>query len=167
MESEQISFDTIVKTEAEQLRDAVQGSISNKEQYGKFIEVVQNKSYIAVKAKNLLAVKVEPKKSGIRIEYRSIYDDKFPGHEVTHLDNDYSRVVVSSFNDVLALAPVLAAIAEAEVVIASDSFGCCSRYEACSNAKKCIHPNPIFAAACTYKKNLEQGRIFYGKNKNI
>ena len=39
MESEQISFDTIVKTEAEQLRDAVQGSISDKEQYGKFIEV--------------------------------------------------------------------------------------------------------------------------------
>ena len=47
MESEQISFDTIVKTEAEQLRDAVQGSISDKEQYGNFIEVVQNKSYIA------------------------------------------------------------------------------------------------------------------------
>lgn len=68
MESEQISFDTIVKTEAEQLRDAVQGSISDKEQYGKFIEVVQNKAYIAVKAKNLLAVKVDPKKSGIRIE---------------------------------------------------------------------------------------------------
>ena len=76
-------------------------------------------------------------------------------------------MVASSFNDVLALAPVLAVIAEAEVVIASDSFGFCSRYEACSDAQKCIHPNPIFAAACTYKKNLEQGRIFYGKNKNI
>lgn len=167
MENEQISFDAIVKTEAEQLKDAIQEWISDKEQNGKFIDVVQNKTYIAIKAKNLLAVKIDPKKSGIRIEYRSTYDEKFLGHEVSHLENNYSRIIVDSFSDVLALAPILAAIAEAEVVIASDSFGCCSRYEACSDAKKCIHPNPIFSAACMYKKNLEQGKIFYGKNKNI
>lgn len=167
MENEQISFDILVKTDAEQLMDAVQKCISDIKQYGRFIEVVQNKTYIAVKAKNLLAVKIDPKKSGIRIEYRNIYNDKFPGYEITMLDNDYSRIVVSSFIDVLSLAPVLAAIAEAEVVIASDTFGCCSRYEACSDAQKCIHPNAIFAAACAYKKNLEQGRIFYGKNRNV
>lgn len=42
MENEQISFDTLVKTDAEQLMDAVQKCISDKEQYGRFIEVVQN-----------------------------------------------------------------------------------------------------------------------------
>ena len=47
------------------------------------------------------------------------------------------------------------------------SFGCCSRYEACSDAKECIHPDAAFAASCSYRQNLLVGRIFYGKNKNI
>ena len=41
------------------------------------------------------------------------------------------------------------------------SFACCSRYEECSNAKKCIHPNVLYAKACQYRKNLENGEVFY------
>lgn len=40
-------------------------------------------------------------------------------------------------------------------------FACCSRYEECSNSKKCIHPNRLYAKACQYRKNLEVGHIFY------
>lgn len=167
MENEQIYFDIIQKPEAEQLDVAIQECISDKEYYCKLIEAVQNKSYIAVKAKHLLAVKVDPKRTGVRIEYRSTYDEKFTGYEITHLKDGMSRIVVPSFQGVLALAPVLSEIAVAEVVIAGESFGCCGRYEACSDARKCVHPDQLFAAACAYKKNLEQGRIFYGKNKNI
>ena len=47
------------------------------------------------------------------------------------------------------------------------TFGCCSRYEKCSDAKKCIHPDPVFALGCAYRNNLDSGRIFYGKNRNI
>ncbi len=47
------------------------------------------------------------------------------------------------------------------------SFGCCSRFEECSDAKKCVHPNKLFSMACQYRHNLDSGRIFYGKNKNI
>lgn len=46
-------------------------------------------------------------------------------------------------------------------------FGCCSRYMQCSDAKKCVHPNKLYSTACAYRHNLEHGRIFYGKNKNI
>lgn len=45
-------------------------------------------------------------------------------------------------------------------------FGCCSRYNECSNARKCIHPDQMYATACDYRKNLESGKIFYGKRKN-
>ena len=45
-------------------------------------------------------------------------------------------------------------------------FGCCSQYEECSNAKRCIHPNRLYSTACAYRRNLENGRIFYGKNRN-
>lgn len=47
------------------------------------------------------------------------------------------------------------------------TFGCCSRFVACSDAKHCIHPDELHAKGCIYKTNLDAGRIFYGKNKNI
>lgn len=47
-------------------------------------------------------------------------------------------------------------------------FDCCSRYMECSNKKSCIHPDYLYASgACNYKKQLENGRIFYGKNRNV
>ena len=48
-----------------------------------------------------------------------------------------------------------------------DSFGCCSRFEECSDNLKCTNPDKKMAKGCQYKNNLEQGKIFYGKNKNI
>lgn len=47
-------------------------------------------------------------------------------------------------------------------VSAADSFGCCSRFNECSDAKKCIHPNRLYSTACTYRRHLEAGEIFYG-----
>ncbi len=49
----------------------------------------------------------------------------------------------------------------------ASSFACCSRFIECSDAKECVHENKLYACACYYKKNLEAGRIFYGKNQNI
>lgn len=49
----------------------------------------------------------------------------------------------------------------------SDSFGCCSRYEKCSDAKKCLHENKLYARSCIYGAHLAEGRIFYGKNRNV
>ena len=48
-----------------------------------------------------------------------------------------------------------------------DAFGCCGKYLQCSDAKKCVHDDLVYAMACAYRKNLEAGNIFYGKNKNI
>ena len=46
-------------------------------------------------------------------------------------------------------------------------FGCCSRFNACSDEKKCIHPDKVYAKNCWYQENLKQGKIFYGINRNI
>ena len=46
-------------------------------------------------------------------------------------------------------------------------FGCCSQFIKCSDAKKCLHANKLYSKACIYRDNLEHGRIFYGKNRNI
>ena len=49
----------------------------------------------------------------------------------------------------------------------ASSFGCCSKYEQCSDEKQCIHANPFYSYGCIYRKNLANGKIFYGKNKNV
>ncbi len=54
-----------------------------------------------------------------------------------------------------------------EVYKPDKTFACCSRYVECSDAKKCLHPNPIYSKQCWYRDNLENNKIFYGKNKNI
>jgi hypothetical protein len=45
-------------------------------------------------------------------------------------------------------------------------FACCSRFRRCSDAGKCIHANKLYSKACMYRDHLEQGRVFYGKNRN-
>lgn len=46
-------------------------------------------------------------------------------------------------------------------------FGCCNSYVQCSDAGYCLHLKDREYWGCCYRKNLEAGRIFYGKNKNI
>lgn len=47
---------------------------------------------------------------------------------------------------------------------AKDAFGCCSSYRACSDAKACVIPDRNYSKNCIYRRNLERGHIFYGKN---
>lgn len=49
----------------------------------------------------------------------------------------------------------------------AESFGCCSRYRACSDARSCLIPEREYSKNCIYRKKLESGTIFYGKNANL
>lgn len=48
-----------------------------------------------------------------------------------------------------------------------DRFGCCNDHVRCSDAKSCIHADDRYYNGCQYRENLEAGRIFYGKNRNV
>ena len=50
--------------------------------------------------------------------------------------------------------------------VSSSSFGCCYKFEKCSDEKKCLHENKLYSTGCAYRKNLENGKIFYGENRN-
>lgn len=76
------------------------------------------------------------------------------------------RVPLSVPEDILYYIPTLRSLLSS-LTIRNLSFGCCSQYEACSDAKGCIHPDPVFSLGCQYRRNLSEGKIFYGKNKNI
>lgn len=78
------------------------------------------------------------------------------------------RVAMSRLDDD-ALLSYLLKIVEYRIdhYHAMHSFSCCSRYLECSDAMHCVHENLLYATGCGYRKNLENGRIFYGKNRNI
>ena len=42
-----------------------------------------------------------------------------------------------------------------------ESFGCCSNYIECSAKGECTHDDPLYATACMYRSNLENGKVFY------
>lgn len=46
-------------------------------------------------------------------------------------------------------------------------FDCCHRYEECSDARDCTHPDKDFRMRCSYRRKLKNGIIFFGKNRNI
>lgn len=84
----------------------------------------------------------------------------------TKSDAGMVRIAIQSYQDILNYAPILRVILE-RICRRHRDFGCCGRYEACSDAKTCIHPDPKFALGCWYQQNLLDGKIFYGKNKNV
>lgn len=53
---------------------------------------------------------------------------------------------------------------DSNLVSSSSDFACCSRYQECSDAKSCLIPDIDYSQSCAYRKKLESGTIYYGKN---
>ena len=90
--------------------------------------------------------------------------------EIKALKSDKVNVHCLLAKDAPSLVPYIRRVTEYAVknyVSKASSFGCCSFFNECSDAKKCVLDNKLFSKACLYRKNLDAGRIFYGKNKNI
>lgn len=97
--------------------------------------------------------------------YKLIPDD-YPTQQMKS-DPKYIRIIVDSKHPVESYSEFLTMLVGESVDRYPHEWGCCSRYEACSDAKTCIHPDKTFALGCSYRKALNSGRIFYGKNRNI
>lgn len=57
---------------------------------------------------------------------------------------------------------------EDDIVSRSDkkeeTFGCCSRYRLCSETGRCAIESEERSKGCAYRKKLESGKVFFGKN---
>ena len=62
---------------------------------------------------------------------------------------------------------IFAAYQHAKANETLEEFGCCNSFVACSDALHCLHDDKPYYRGCMYRKNLEAGRVFYGKNKNV
>lgn len=81
----------------------------------------------------------------------------------------YSRVLISPESNDFKEFSLYVVKSSLDIFFAKGgtAFGCCSRYEKCSDARKCLHENRLYALGCAYYHSLRAGRIFYGKNRNI
>lgn len=172
-EMDQIGFverkednDRKLSSVAHQLRIAIEPHLAGLGDLAKKITVAENVGYVALKAGSALAAHISIRKSGIQLSVKPKNCDLFPNAQWEPASNGLSRTCLQDLDQLLSLSFILCEIA-VNSLSAGEGFGCCHLYEKCSDAKTCIQPDKLFALACYYKKNLEQGRIFYGKNKNI
>lgn len=70
-------------------------------------------------------------------------------------------------NDLLSYIQENTRYALANYTSKASSFACCSKFNECSDAKRCVHENLLYSKACVYRSNLDAGRIFYGQNRNV
>lgn len=74
---------------------------------------------------------------------------------------------VPTQDGILKYKDFLASVLENYTYSIQKDFDCCYRFEQCSDAKRCIHPKSAMATSCGYRKILRDGKIFYGKNRNV
>lgn len=178
---EQIAMTDSMQTDADTIKDALLREIHNPE-YAAYLAVNRNKDEtISLKAKTILWAKIKCSPKTKYVEVRTKYLGHFRPFIAAHdtqvsyakgkqeeSAGDWSRLSVNSLDEIAAMAEPLSIV---YMLVLSDlggeSFGCCGRYLQCSDERKCVNPDFLMSIACSYKRNLESGRIFYGKNKNI
>lgn len=102
------------------------------------------------------------------VSVKACYQQYIPEtRSVVHTSDGYIRISISGENDCTELLPMLISILDAAIELCPKEFDCCSRYNECSAAKKCIHPDPEFALNCSYKYKLKHGIIYFGENRNV
>ncbi len=126
--------------------------------------------------KNYIILKYYPmKKINDIIEIRN-FDDILPAlnSKFTNIryttDNNYFRMNINNIEDIKNISEIISIIFSKlflQYINSEESFGCCSKYLDCSNALHCTNNNIRLRLACLYKHNLDENKIFYGKNKNI
>lgn len=153
--------------------------------YDKIIEILKNNkrdtSEECIKGKNNkdgsisvnvfknLAIKIVFKPKSNYLIVKSEYNDLFLELDIiTHSiksEKDSIRYHIFSIKDIEIIENILLKIYD-DCEAVGQEFGCCHRYEECSDKKECIHPDKVHSQCCIYRKNLEAGRIFYGINAN-
>lgn len=137
-------------------------------------EIKDNKKFKTLYFCDIAIIRVTPMKTEIRLEVAKNYFERFS--LISYNTNSDSAWIRISFDN-QSIDTICLNAKEVFKKCYKDSaeftFGCCSRFFECSNAKKCICNEVLyfngvkrFPSGCTYKDNLDQGHIFYGENKN-
>ena len=126
--------------------------------------------YTVVKLENFTAfrLKLRGKQQYILLPmvFSDLLEDDF--HNVSlPSEGKYLRLPVDDQHPIASYKNFLIRVVGETVNRYPKEWDCCSLYEQCSNAKTCVHEDKKFALRCGYRKILNAGKVFYGKNRNI
>lgn len=177
----QISFDDTNPTDTEiwtpqQYYQAICNSIaSTKENYDlnqielRYVEPAKSKAYYAIcflKPSNTFIKFIGEKKKYIEIKPSLVKYFTELGYSIEYRKSaaSWPRMSLDTTHDFAKNPEFCTKIYD--YFLCENGFDCCSAYEQCSDAKRCIRTDLMFAGQCTYRQKLKQGIIFFGKNKN-
>ena len=156
---EQLNLFAVDKSAEEKIYDAMRPTLERvMEQNGlpiKWVSLRERQGYYAVSVRGSIVLRIA---SGKKL-YLDLPSDGSA--------KNFRREKMDTVDEVSAYLPAVADALQRELNAIKTDYDCCSRYEACSDAKRCVHPDPDFAVRCSYRKVLQSGRVFYGKNRNI
>jgi hypothetical protein len=133
------------------------------------VELKINKQYSTVSVENTAAIRIKLSSKTNYISVKSRYIHLFKeSMKLTSgkSEKDWIRYQITTEYDLDEISNILLYIYD-DCKPSGTMFGCCSRFNACSDAKKCVNPNKQHAKNCWYNENLKRGKIFYGVNRNI
>lgn len=125
---------------------------------------------VSVYIANTFVLRVHLKPNALRVEYRKKLSNYICLHESIQAKEmkSYPDSVIVDLNEKNSVFFDLCSNIMTQALYhyePSEYFGCCGKYNECSDAKKCLHDDQLYSKACYYRKNLEAGNIFYGKNE--
>lgn len=123
--------------------------------------LVENKSYYSIQLFSSVFLRIHQG----RKPYFSVPVDCVSSN-ISHTDSGgWAKFYLDDLSHITRYEEIIrSAIQKAFDDVPTD-FDCCSRYEQCSDALRCIHPDLSFSFGCRYKRNLKKGRVFYGSNR--
>lgn len=133
----------------------------------KILRIKKEKKHYSIFFVNTLLFRIAERKTAIRFEFRSIYNDYF-NDVITRDKQGWVVVEVAKLIELEKYRKELLEILNFEFsCVQGEPFGCCSQYVECSDKKKCVKTDFLVSLACLYRLNLLQNKIFYGVNKNV
>lgn len=153
-----------------QFLDELKKNVSkSKYYYENTIKEVENKGFTTVWFFETAVIKVRRLKNSVKIELKSEFSkDLELENDLTHSKPDRNWSVAEYSDDVIKkIIDNADKVYEKCYLDVSEPFGCCSKYLECSDMRRCIQPDKGLARECIYRRHLEEGSIFYGKNRNI
>ncbi|MBD5162202.1 MAG: hypothetical protein HDT14_09355 [Oscillibacter sp.] len=134
------------------------------------VKIVPGKTYSSIWYDSLLAFRLRLRKNSryieVPVESKDTVSEICPLSDQKEVSGGFWRVKLGA-EPVSDHADALAVVLQDTINRLPKEWDCCSRYMECSNARKCVHPDPSFALACGYRKKLVKDIIFYGENRNI
>lgn len=138
---------------------------------GSTVTLTVNKDFatIFMFKKKAFSIRLDVREPYIETDKSVCFDFVSRLHRARQLKNTARFTIASTHDEVPVIQEMMLALYNyfADRQTNYSMMACCNDFVRCSDALECLHKYDENYAGCWYRKNLEKGRIFYGKNKNI